>query len=98
MAKDMTKGSETKLILLFALPIMGGLILQQLYNTVDSVVVGRYLGEAALSAVGTCAALTMFMVSFAAGLSNGAGIVFAQFFGAKQFVDLEKSLSTALYL
>jgi putative MATE family efflux protein len=98
MAKDMTKGSETKLILLFALPIMGGLILQQLYNTVDSVVVGRYLGEAALSAVGTCAALTMFMVSFAAGLSNGAGIVFAQFFGAKQFVDLRKSLSTALYL
>ncbi len=98
MAKDMTKGSEARLILLFALPIMLGLALQQLYNTVDSVVVGQYLGEAALSAVGTCAALTMFAVSFAVGLSNGAGIVFAQYFGAKKYSDMRKTLSTALYL
>jgi putative MATE family efflux protein len=98
MAKDMTKGSEAKLILLFALPIMLGLVLQQLYNTVDSVVVGQYLGEAALSAVGTCSALTMFVVSFSVGLSNGAGIVLAQYFGAKKFSDMRKTLATALYL
>jgi putative MATE family efflux protein len=98
MARDMTKGSETKLILLFSLPIMGGLVLQQLYNTVDSIVVGQFLGEVALSAVGTCAALTMFVVSFASGLSNGAGIVFAQLFGAKKYTDLRRSLATALYL
>jgi Na+-driven multidrug efflux pump len=91
MAKDMTKGSEARLILLFALPIMLGLVLQQLYNTVDSVVVGQYLGEAALSAVGTCSALTMFAVSFAAGLSNGAGIVLAQYFGAKKFHEMRKN-------
>jgi len=82
----------------FALPIMGGLVLQQLYNTVDSVVVGRYLGEAALSAVGTCAALTMFVVSFAVGLCNGGGVLFAQLFGAKRYDDLRRSLSTGLLL
>lgn len=98
MARDMTVGSESRHILTFALPIMGGLVLQQLYNTVDSVVVGQKLGEAALSAVGTCSALTMFVVSFATGLCNGAGVVLAQFFGAKRKEDLRSSLSTALTL
>jgi len=94
----MTTGSESRHIISFALPIMGGLILQQLYNTVDSVVVGRFLGEAALSAVGTCAALTMFVVSFAVGLCNGAGVLYAQLFGAKRYEDLRRSLSTGLIL
>ncbi len=94
----MTVGSESRHIITFALPIMGGLVLQQLYNTVDSVVVGRYLGESALSAVGACAALTMFVVSFATGLCNGAGVLFAQLFGAKKHDDLRSSLSTALIL
>ena len=98
MARDMTSGSETRHIMTFALPIMGGLVLQQLYNTVDSVVVGRYLGEAALSSVGTCAALTMFVVSFAVGLCNGGGVLFAQLFGARRYDDLRRSLSTGLLL
>lgn len=98
MATDMTQGSEAKVITGFALPIMGGLLLQQLYNTADSVVVGRILGEAALSAVGTCSALTMLAVSFATGLSNGVGIVLAQFFGAKKFSELRKTLSTSIIL
>ena len=96
MARDMTTGNEARHIMTFALPIMGGLVLQQLYNTVDSVVVGRYLGEASLSAVGTCAALTMFVVSFATGLCNGSGVLFAQLFGAKRYDDLRRSLSTGL--
>ena len=94
----MTVGREGDHILAFALPIMGGLVLQQLYNTVDSVVVGRTLGSAALGAVGTCAALTMFAVSFAVGLTNGAGVIFAQLFGAKQMEELRKNLSTAFCL
>ena len=98
MARDMTKGSEGKHILAFALPIMGGLVLQQLYNTVDSVVVGQKLGEAALSAVGTCSALTMFTVSFATGLCNGSGVVYAQYFGAKKLGELRKALSTGFCL
>lgn len=98
MAIDMTKGSEAKAISVFALPIMGGFLLQQLYNTVDSVVVGRTLGQQALSAVGTCSALTMLAVSFATGLCNGEGIVLSQFFGAKKYTDLRKTLSTSFML
>ncbi len=98
MARDMTVGREGTHILVFALPIMGGLVLQQLYNTVDSVVVGQKLGSTALGAVGTCAALTMFAVSFAVGLSNGSNVVFAQLFGARRMEDLRKNLSTAFCL
>ena len=98
MARDMTVGREGTHILVFALPIMGGLVLQQLYNTVDSVVVGQTLGAAALGAVGTCAALTMFAVSFAVGLTNGSGVIFAQLFGAKRMEALRTNLSTAFIL
>ena len=95
MARDMTTGREGRHILAFALPIMGGLVLQQLYNTVDSVVVGQKLGDIALGAVGTCSALTMFAVSFAVGLTNGSSVIFAQLFGAKQLDKLRRNLSTA---
>ncbi len=98
MARDMTTGREGKHILAFALPIMGGLVLQQLYNTVDSVVVGQKLGDIALGAVGTCSALTMFAVSFAVGLTNGSSVIFAQLFGAKQLDKLRRNLSTAFCL
>ena len=98
MARDMTTGREGKHILAFALPIMGGLVLQQLYNTVDSVVVGQKLGDIALGAVGTCSALTMFAVSFAVGLTNGSSVIFAQLFGAKQMDKLRRNLSTAFVL
>ena len=98
MARDMTEGREGRHILAFALPIMGGLVLQQLYNTVDSVVVGQKLGSTALGAVGTCSALTMFAVSFAVGLTNGSSVIFAQLFGAKQLDKLRRNLSTAFLL
>ncbi len=98
MARDMTTGREGKHILAFALPIMGGLVLQQLYNTVDSVVVGQKLGDIALGAVGTCSALTMFAVSFAVGLTNGSSVIFAQLFGAKQMDKFRRNLSTAFVL
>ena len=98
MARDMTTGREGKHILAFALPIMGGLVLQQLYNTVDSVVVGQKLGDIALGAVGTCSALTMFAVSFAVGLTNGSSVIVAQLFGAKQLDKLRRNLSTAFCL
>jgi len=58
-SKTMLEGSEWKLILLFTLPLMAGNLLQQLYNTVDGIVVGNFVGETALAAVGTCAPLTM---------------------------------------
>lgn len=98
MAKDMTSGNPLKRIFFFALPIMLGMLLQQLYNTVDSIVVGRHISEAALSSVGTCSPLTFFFVAFSTGLSNGAGVVFAQYYGAKHMTDLRKAFSTAAIL
>lgn len=98
MAKDMTRGSPAKLILLFSLPLMLGNLFQQLYNTVDAAVVGNFVSEAALSAVGTCASLTNFFVCFAMGFCNGSGVVVAQFFGARREDELRRTVSTVLIL
>ena len=78
MKKDLTTGTPWKIVLLFALPIMAGNLLQQLYNTADTIIVGNFQGEAALSAVGTCASLTMLFTALAIGFSAGAGVYLAQ--------------------
>lgn len=98
MAKDMTQGSASKQIAMFSLPIMLGTLLQQLYNTADSVILGNFQSEAALSAVGSGQALTMFFVALAMGLSTGSGIVVAQYFGAKQTADMKRTGSTVIIL
>ena len=80
--RDMTAGSPAGHILYFALPLLAGSLLQQLYNMVDSWVVGRYVGDGALAAVGVgFPVLTMFSSLFI-GLSSGGTVVIAQFFGA----------------
>ncbi len=94
----MTEGVEWKLILLFTLPLMAGNLLQQLYNTVDGIIVGNFVSENALASVGTCSSLTMLFVALALGMSNGAAVVVAQLFGAKQMTELRKAISTALIL
>lgn len=95
---DMTQGIGWRHVLMFSLPIMLGNLLQQLYNTVDGIVVGKYVSEAALGAVGNCASLTFLFIAIAMGLSNGSGIVVAQFFGAKQENDVRRAASTAILL
>lgn len=97
-AGNMTVGSEWKKILYFSLPIMIGNLLQQLYNTVDGIVVGNYVGDEALAAVGSCATLTMLFLAIAIGLGGGSGIMIAQYFGAKRMDDLKKAASTALIM
>ena len=67
----MTVGKEWTLILLFTLPIMAGSFLQQLYNTVDGIVVGNYVGEDAFAGVGTCSPLVFLFLAFATGLGVG---------------------------
>lgn len=96
MAKNLTKGTPWKLILMFALPIMAGNFLQQLYNTADSVIVGNLISQHALSAVGTCAPLTMLFTALAIGFSTGAGIIVAQYYGAQQREDMRRSTTTAI--
>lgn len=94
----MTEGKEWKLILLFTLPIMAGQFLQQLYSAVDGIVVGNFVGQDALSAVGTCTPVTMVYIAIAIGLSAGCAIVISQYFGAKQMEEMRKAVSTSLIL
>ena len=95
---DMTQGIGWRHVLIFSLPIMLGNLLQQLYNTVDGIVVGKYVSEVALGAVGNCASLTFLFIAISMGLSNGSGIVVAQFFGAKREAEVRRAASTAIVL
>ena len=87
MTNDMTTGNPVKLILLFSIPLLIGNIFQQLYNMVDSIIVGNFVGANALGAIGTTNSLNFFFFSLVAGLSVGIGIIVAQYFG---FGDEEK--------
>lgn len=94
----MTEGREWKLILLFTLPIIAGSILQQLYNTVDGIVVGQYVGQDAFAGVGTCGALGFIFLSVAMGLGTGISVIISQYFGARRYKDLSAAIDTALML
>lgn len=98
MALDMTQGKEWKHILRFALPIMAGQLLQQLYNTVDGIVVGNFISSNALAAVGGCTSLTMAFTAMAIGMSNGSGVVISQYFGAGKKDEMRKGASTSLIM
>ena len=77
MYRDQTKGSITKGLLLFALPMIAGNLLQQFYNIADTLIVGQALGKNALAAVGSAYALMTFLTSIFLGLSMGAGALFS---------------------
>lgn len=96
MVRDMTQGSAGKLILTFTVPMLIGNIFQQLYNMVDSIVVGRFVGPNALAAVGTSFPIIFLLVSLIMGLTMGSGIVISQFFGAKQQEKVRRAVSTAV--
>lgn len=95
---DMTVGSPTKHILLFAIPLLIGNVFQQLYNMVDSIVVGNFVGANALAAVGTCGSMNFFCFSLSSGLAVGIGIVVAQFFGAKNDKMVRSTISNAIFV
>ena len=80
---DMSVGSPTKHLLAFTFPLLIGNVFQQLYNMVDSLIVGNFVGANALAAVGTCGPLNFFFFSLSSGLAVGIGIIVAQYFGAK---------------
>ena len=98
MTKDLTRGAPWKLILQFALPIMLGNLLQQLYNTADTIIVGNFEGQQALSAVGACASLTILFTALALGFSIGAGVLISQYFGAGRTEELRRYAATAIVL
>ena len=95
--KNMTQGSELKHILLFTLPLLAGNLFQQLYNIVDSVIVGRFLGHEALAAVGATGSITFLFYALCNGLSAGAGILISQSFGAGRHDDVKRYISNSAY-
>ena len=93
---DITDGIIWNQLLIFFFPIVIGTLFQQLYNTVDAVIVGRFVGKAALASVGGSAAvLTYQVVMFFTSLANGAAVIISQFFGAKNERRLHDALHTA---
>lgn len=92
----MTEGVIWKELLLFSIPLLLGNLFQQLYNAVDSIVVGNYIGPQALAAVGSSAPLINLLVSFFMGLSVGAGVIISRYFGARNHESLEIAIHTSL--
>ena len=95
MNYDLTQGNIMKNLLKFAFPIMVGNMLQQLYNVVDTLIVGRYLGENALAAVGSSYTLMVFVTSVILGLCMGSSAFFSMQFGGRNYDRLEKGLFIA---
>ncbi|MBO5882832.1 MAG: MATE family efflux transporter [Clostridia bacterium] len=95
-AVDMTEGSVVKHLIKFAIPIVFGSLLQQLYNIVDTWVVGNYVSDEAFSAVGTVSPIIYFLISFSLGFATGTGVVVAQYFGAKEYGGVKKTVHTAI--
>ena len=95
---DMTEGSPWQKIVLFAVPMLVGNIAQQLYNTVDSVVVGKYVGDNALAAVGSAGPILNLLIVLFVGISVGAGIMVSQYFGAKERENLSITIGNCITL
>ena len=95
---DMTEGKPWKSIMMFAIPMLIGNVAQQLYSTVDSVVVGKYVGDNALAAVGSALPLFNLLLVFIVGISAGVGIMVSQYFGARAKEDLSKTIGTCITL
>lgn len=95
---NMTSGSPAKLILRFALPLLIGNLFQQLYNMVDSLVVGNFVGSDALAAVGSCSHVNFLFFSLSSGLATGIGIIVAQYYGAGDDQNVRATISNSIYV
>ena len=97
-AQDMTVGSPMSNILKFAIPLLIGNFAQQLYSTVDSIIVGKYVGDAALAAIGVSMPIVNLLLVLFMAISTGASILVAQFFGAQAREQLSRSIGTSVSL
>lgn len=96
--KDMTEGTPWKRIVEFSIPMLIGNIAQQLYNTADSIIVGKYVGDNALAAVGSAAPILNLLLVLFVGISVGAGIMVSQYFGAKEREHLSHTIGICISL
>ena len=97
-AADMTEGPIWRHLIQFALPMMAGLLFQQLYNTVDTIIVGQFVGKEALAAVGSTSPIINTLVGFAVGLASGGTVIISQSYGAHDYPALGKAVHTAISL
>ena len=97
-AQDMTVGKPLSNLIAFSVPLLIGNLAQQMYNTADSIIVGKYVGDSALAAVGTSGPILNLLLLLFMGISTGAGILVSQYFGAHKQKELEKSVGTCLTL
>lgn len=98
MTKNLTKGSPMRLILSFGIPVLFGYLFQQLYNVVDTAIVGKTLGGAALAAVGATGSINFLVVGFCAGVCGGFAIPVAQHFGAENHQELRRCTASGVWL
>lgn len=98
MNVDLLKGSILKGLLLFGAPLLVSRIFQQLYNTVDTMIVGYYLGDASLAAIGSCTAIYDLLVGFALGIGNGLAVVTTRSYGAGDREMLKKSVASSIVI
>ena len=92
---DLTTCSISRGLFLFSLPLLGSSLIQQLYNTVDLIFVGNFVGKEAPAAVGATSLLTVCIIGFFNGLGVGVGVIVSQYFGAKQPEDVRRTVQTA---
>ena len=97
-AKDMTEGAPWKRIMEFSIPMLIGNVAQQLYNTADSIIVGHYVGDNALAAVGSAMPILNLLLALFVGIATGAGIVVSQSYGAKDRSGLTKAIGNCIAL
>ncbi len=93
---DMTQGNITRHIITFALPLLAGNIFQQMYNMVDTWVVGNFVSNEAFSAVGTVGPVINMLIGFFLGLSSGTGVVISQYYGARRYQEVQDTVHTAI--
>ncbi len=96
--KDLTQGNTLKLIISFCIPLIGGALFQQIYNIVDTMIVGQFVGVDALAAVGATGSLNFLVLGFTLGLTNGFGIPISQAYGAKRQKLVLNTITNAVYL
>lgn len=98
MQKQFTSGPIRRALIMFSLPLIAGNLLQQLYNIVDTLIVGRFLGSTALAAVGSAFSLMTLLTSLLLGLCMGSGVVLSQFFGQSRLHDMKTAMANAFVL
>ena len=95
---NMTEGNPVRLLLLFAVPMLVGNIFQQLYNLVDSIIVGKFVGADALAAIGATNGVSFLFFAMCNGIASGGGIITAQYFGAGKDRGIKKAIVNSAYI